>query len=179
MASMNLAVFSDQDDAEDAIAELERSGFNPKELSVVMKDSGQARAVAQDTGASVAEGMASGITTGGVLGGIAGLLIGIGAISIPGIGALLIAGPLASALGLTGAAASTVSGAVTGAVAGGVVGGLVGIGVPKETAQVYEDRIRDGGILLAVPTQEGKGDYIRSVLSSHDATDIQTVNVKD
>ncbi len=103
-------------------------------------------------------------------------MIGIGAIAIPGIGGLLIGGPLAAALGLTGAAAATVSGAVTGALAGGLVGGLVGLGVPEETAKVYENRIREGGVLIAVAAREGD-DEAHAVLEEHGADEIRNVMV--
>lgn len=178
MAKIDLALFSDREHAEAAIGELERSGFDPKQISIMMKDVDEAKVVAQQAGASVAEGTVSGATTGGVLGGIAGLLIGIGAITVPGIGSLLVAGPLAAALGLTGAAATTLSGAVTGALAGGVVGALVGLGVPKEIAQVYEDRLKSGGVLLAIPSSDVNSAQVLDVLKAHGADQIEMIDVK-
>ncbi len=177
MSKMNLGVFSSRLQAEEAIGELERAGYDPKGISVMMKDNSEAQEVAHNTGANVAGKTAAGATTGGVLGGIAGLLVGIGAISIPGVGALLIAGPVAAALGLTGAAATTVSGALTGALAGGIVGALVSIGVPEETAQVYEDRIKEGGVLVAIPTREGEGNKVREIMEAHGADQIQSISV--
>ena len=70
-----------------------------------------------------------------MVGGLAGLLIGIGAIAIPGIGVLLLSEPLSRMLGLTGAAAATVSGAGTGAIAGGVLGLLMGLDITERTGE--------------------------------------------
>lgn len=178
MAQVVLGVFAERDNAEDAINSLKGAGFKAEDISIVMKDKGEGRESLKDTGASVAEGAVSGATTGGVLGGLAGLLIGIGAITIPGIGAILIGGPLATALGLTGAAATTASGAVTGALAGGLVGALVGLGVPEEEARIYEERIRGGAILVAVPTNEENDNDARRILEETNANQIRTVTTK-
>ena len=67
---------------------------------------------------------------------------------LPGIGTLLVAGPLAAALGLTGVAATTVAGAMTGLAAGGIVGALANIGVSEEDAKLYEDLVRSGNVLV-------------------------------
>jgi len=169
MPGVTLGVFADRDDAESAINDLRDGGYNPRDISVITRDVTVAQSVAANTGANVTEGAVGGATTGGVLGGLAGLLIGIGAITIPGLGALLIGGPIAAALGLTGAAATTVSGAVTGALAGGLVGALVSLGVPEETARVYEDRIKEGAILLAVPSIDDTEGEARQIMEDHGA----------
>jgi hypothetical protein len=172
---MVLGVFSRRIDAEDAIRRLEDLGFNPKDISIVMKDQSASEEIASSTGANVADGVVGGATTGGVLGGLAGLLIGVGAITIPGVGGLLIAGPVATALGLTGAAASTVSGALTGALAGGLVGGLVGLGVPEEDAHIYEDRVKAGAILLVVPATSYNEDEVKDVLTDYSADQVRVI----
>lgn len=177
MARMVLGVFTRRDQAENAISKLEDSGFKTKDISVVMKDQAVAEDISHDTGASVAEGAASGATAGGVIGGLAGLLVGLGAITIPGLGAILIGGPIAAALGLTGAAATTVSGAMTGALAGGLVGVLVGLGIPEEDAKVYEERVKSGAILLAVPTTASTEDDAREILETYGADQVKSVGM--
>jgi hypothetical protein len=178
MSSTVLGVFGDRENAENAINELRGSGYDPKNISIVMKDESEGTVINNNTGASVATGAASGATTGGVIGALAGLLVGIGAIAVPGVGALLIGGPLAVALGLTGAAASTVTGAVTGALAGGLLGALMGMGVPEEDARIYEERVKGGGILIAVPARDGEGTEARDILESNGADQIRTVTNK-
>jgi hypothetical protein len=175
MAKMVLGVFADRINAEDAIMSLEDHGYNPKDISIIMKDRAASQEIANNTGASVAEGAVTGATAGGILGALAGLLVGIGAITIPGVGALFIAGPIATALGITGAAGATVSGALTGALAGGLVGGLMGLGVPEEDARLYEDRIRAGAILVAVPTVDLREEEVKSILDGFGAEQVRSV----
>lgn len=173
MTNTLLGVFSNRLNAEKAISELEAQGFNPKDISLIMKGHGF------PSGGSVAEGAATGVATGGVVGGLTGLLLGVGAISIPGIGALLIAGPLAAALGLTGIVATTVSGALTGALAGGLVGALVGLGIPEEEARTYESRIRGGGILVAVPVLLEEEAKVRRIFRDFGADMIRIISSSD
>ena len=103
--------------------------------------------------------------------------MGVGALAIPGIGALFIAGPIAAALGLTGVAATTVSGALSGAVAGGLVGGLVGLGFSHEDAELYERRIRSGDIMVAVTLRDELRDeeVVRDAFSKHGAQEVRTI----
>lgn len=175
---MILGVFSERNSAESALADLKDAGYNPKDISIVMKDKAEAAEVASNTGTNVAGGAATGAATGGVIGALAGLLVGVGAIAVPGVGALLIGGPLAAALGLTGAAASTVSGAVTGALAGGLLGALMGLGIPEEDARVYEQRVQAGGILVAIPTRTGESADAKDILETHGADQVRSVALK-
>ncbi len=172
---MVLGVFSKRIDAEDVIAKLENLGYDPKNLSIIMRDNTEAAKMARSTGTDVAGGAVSGATTGGLLGAIAGLLVGIGAIAIPGVGAILIGGPLVAALGLTGAAATTVSGAATGVLAGGLIGALVGLGVPEEDARYYEESIKEGGILVAVPARAGEEQEVMDIMRDFGANQIRAI----
>jgi hypothetical protein len=70
-------------------------------------------------GEKAVDGAMAGIT----LGGFTGLLIGLGAIAIPGVGPIVLAGAAATAL------VSTISGGAIGGVAGGLAGGLIGLGI--------------------------------------------------
>jgi hypothetical protein len=178
MADMVIGVFAERDDAEDAIDELKTAGYDPKDISIMMKNDRDSEDFADTTGTNVADGAVSGATTGGVIGAIAGLLVGVGAIAIPGLGAVLIGGPLAAALGLTGAAATTVTGAATGAVAGGLIGALVGLGVPEEDARVYEERLNEGAILIAVPVREERDTEARDVLEENGADRVRTLHME-
>ncbi len=86
------------------------------------------------------EGATAGATTGGIIGGALGLLAGIGALAIPGMGPFIAAGPLMAAL----------SGIGAGGTIGGIIGALAGLGIPEFEAKRYENRLKDGGILLSV-----------------------------
>jgi hypothetical protein len=176
MKQMVLGAFKDRQDAENAIDSLKGMGLDPKDISIMVKDAQEGKDMAASTGAHVMEGAASGAATGAAVGAVAGLLIGIGAIAIPGIGGLLVGGPLAAALGLSGTAATTASGAMTGALAGGLVGALVGLGVPEDDAKAYEQRINEGGVVLAVPVSEGSHD-VAGVLQDNHADQISKLNL--
>ncbi len=170
-----LGVFSDRGNAEEVISELEAQDYNPQDISFVMKDRVQAQDMSDDTGAGdVVGGAASGATTGAVVGGIGGFLAGT---VLPGLAGFLIGGPIGAALGLTGVAATTVSGATTGAVAGGLIGALTEVfDLSDDEAQVYEQRINEGGILVAVPVRKGDEDEVRSVMEEYEADNIKLVD---
>lgn len=173
MSKTLIGIFTQREDAEDAIKELEDSGYNPKDISIVMKDSRVASEISDSTGASTGEAAAGGAVTGAVIGGLAGL---VGAVLIPGVGAFFIGGPIASALGLTGAAAASVSGAATGAVAGGLLGALMGFGLTQDEAKVYERRINSGAILLAVPARSREEHEVDAILKEYHAEDIKVLD---
>ncbi len=177
MSQLIVGVFTDPDHAEMAVSELEKNDYNPKDISIIMKDRDEGKKMAARTGADVGAGTMSGATTGGVIGALAGLLVAAGV--VPGLGALFVAGPLISALGLTGAAATTLSGAATGAIAGGIVGLLGGLGIAGKDAAEYEESIRQGGIFVAVPTGKRDMGDARAILESHGAQKIRAFNTDD
>lgn len=176
-----IGVFDSKDNAESAIRCLKDASFNLKDLSVLMKESktspGQTKQEYIDSGKHLGNAAVTGLTTGAVVGGLAGLLIGLGTLIIPGTGGILVAGPLALSLGLTGAAAATASGAITGAVAGSLLGVLMELGVPKEKAQQYQQKVQQGAVLLAVPTADEREPEAREIMQDHFATDITAVKI--
>src|SRR5207247_3134906 len=89
-----VGLFETRDRAEQAIRELHERGFARDQISVAMRDQAESAALADDAGANdAAEAAGTGAIGGGILGGMAGLLIGIGALTVPGIGPVLAAGP--------------------------------------------------------------------------------------
>lgn len=135
-----VGVFETEQEASEAIKELQHRGVPKDAISILAKDERDVEAVTDETGTKAPEGVATGAATGGVLGGAAGLLAGIGALAIPGIGPILAAGPIAA----------TFAGAAVGAGAGGLVGGLIGLGIPEEEAKEYESYVNQGRILVLV-----------------------------
>jgi len=173
MTKTILGIFDERDHAESALSELKDDGFNPKDISIVMKDSEKMDVDGSDAGSDVAEGAVGGATTGAVVGGIAGFLAGT---VLPGLAGFLIGGPIGAALGLTGAAATTVSGAATGAVAGGLIGGLMGLGLSSDEAEHYQERVEQGAILLAVPIRDKEESRVKDIFDANNASDIKTVD---
>lgn len=173
MTNLLIGTFSNRNDAETAVNELESLGLNAKDVSLILKEADESKSIVE--GGEIDSTVATGATTGVILGGIAGLLLGIGAIALPGIGGVLVAGPIATALGMSTATAATISGAITGGAAGGLVGGLVGLGIPEEEATDYEERVKAGGIFIAVPATFGEGTTAKNILEKNHAEQIRII----
>lgn len=150
-----VGVFSTRRDAEHALNELHSSGFPMNKVSVIARDADKQDDIAgvdvsDRVGNKADEGAATGALTGGVLGGATGLLVGLGALAIPGVGPVLLAGEVATAL------ATTLAGGAIGAAAGSLVGALVGLGIPEEQARVYNERVSRGEYLVIVDGNESE-----------------------
>ena len=141
-----IGVLPTQVAAEAAAAQLQADGFASHDISVLFPDQRATKEFAHEKHTKAPEGAATGAGAGGVLGGTLGLLAGIGALAIPGLGPFIAAGPIMAAL----------SGAAAGAAAGGLTGTLVGLGIPEYEAKIYEGKLRQGNILLAVHTEDGE-----------------------
>src|SRR6185436_4266118 len=121
MATAVFGIVKNMAQAEDVVRQLKRAGFSDQDVSVLMADKTGTRDFAHEHKTKAPEGATAGAGTGGVLGGTLGLLAGIGALSIPGLGPFIAAGPIMAAL----------SGAAVGAAVGGVTGALIGMGIPE------------------------------------------------
>jgi hypothetical protein len=134
-------IYPDSTSFEGALEALRAAGFRSSDISAILPNRAQtAKDLAHEINTKAPEGIAAGVGAGAALGGVLGWLVGIGALTIPGVGPLLAAGPVVAALAGAGAAGAT----------GGLVGGLVGAGIPEVEAKRYAGRIRDGGYLLSV-----------------------------
>lgn len=169
---MTLATFSSRKDAEEAINELHRKlKIDLEDISYVYRnrDSEQMEVNASEISSDTpAEGAKKGAAIGGALGAIGGIAAFAGAVPI--VGPIFAAGPLMTALGITGAAGGAAAGAVTGGAAGGLIGALGAWGVDKPRTQEYNDSVMAGNILLAVHSEDDI--RISEILSDHGAKDI-------
>ena len=142
MAETNAAVgiYETHSQAEAAVKELQRSGVDMKKLSIVGKDYHTEEQVVgyYNTG----DRMKYWGKLGAFWGGIWGMLFGAGAFAIPGIGPVLVAGPLVA----------WIVGALEGAVVVGGLGaigaGLFSIGIPKDSVVKYETAIGSDKFLV-------------------------------
>lgn len=157
-----VGVFDESDRARDAIQALKDSGFAASDISILMKDHGQAREMAEDTGTRAGEGAVTGAVGGGILGGLAGWLVGIGALTIPGVGPVIAAGAFGTAL----------AGAGMGAGMGAIAGALIGMGIPTEEAEWYEGEVQRGRTLITVKAGDRYAEA-HSILSHQGAYDIE------
>jgi hypothetical protein len=169
-----VALYDDFNDANAAIRDLVDNGFSRDEISLMASDpdneySRYIGTTGEEVESGAAQGAGVGAGIGAVVGGLGGLLIGLGALTIPGIGPIVAAGPLSAALtGLAGAGAGAVAGGVT----GGLIGALVDMGIPEETAQYYAEGVRRGGHLVSVRTADHMSDRAVDLLNRHNPVDI-------
>lgn len=144
---MVTAMFRDRINAERAFDWLHAHGYPDSEINVLMSDKTRATYYAAPETGKISSGTKAeqGMGIGGAIGTITGAALAavamIGAnIAIPGLGGLIIAGPLAGALAGGGA----------GALAGGIIGALVGWGIPEDNARAYQEALRSGGVVIGV-----------------------------
>ncbi len=135
-----IAVYENHTGAENAVKELQRSGFDMKKLSVVGKDFHTDEQVVGYYNAG--DRMKYWGKMGAFWGGLWGILFGAAFFWVPGVGPLLIGGPLVA----------WVVGALEGAVVVGglsaVGAGLYSIGIPKNSVLEYETAIKADKFLL-------------------------------
>jgi hypothetical protein len=143
MAGKNTAVFGiyrNRLDVEQAVDALRAQGFRSTDISVLFPENEGTKDFAHEKATKAPEGTATGAGAGAVVGGTLGWLAGIGALAIPGVGPLIAAGPIVAAL----------TGVGVGGAIGGISGALIGMGIPEYEAKRYEGRVKEGGILLSV-----------------------------
>jgi hypothetical protein len=130
-----VAIYNTHTEAERAIIELQRSGFDIKKLSIVGKEYHSEEHVVGYYNAG--DRMRYWGEMGAFWGGIWGMLFGAAFFAIPGFGPVLMAGPLVA----------WVIGALEGAIVVGglstIGAGLFSIGIPKDSVLKYEAAIAE------------------------------------
>src|SRR6266446_9036961 len=125
---------------------LKAAGFRSTDVSVLMPENIGTKDFIHKKDTKAPEGATAGGFSGGVVGGVVGWLVGAGALAIPGLGPFIAAGPIVAAL----------AGAGAGGAIGGLTGALIGMGIPEYEAKRYEGRVKDGGILLSVHSDDSQ-----------------------
>ncbi|MBC8167980.1 MAG: hypothetical protein H7Y20_19185 [Bryobacteraceae bacterium] len=170
-----LATYTNAANAELAIQALNAVGIGKEDISVLALDSTTKGELAGSEVGKASDDAATGAWQGAKLGLVGGLLVGVAAMAIPGLGALLAVGPLAASLGLTGVAGTAVTGAGIGTAVGGIgalVGSLMKMGVPKEHAEAVDADLKGGGVLLSV--KEGTNSEVLNALQKGSPTRVVT-----
>lgn len=146
---MVVGAFETRDMAARAVDELIAQGFAPGSVSVLGRH-GEIADVTPEN--ETATSVVTGASVGASLGALGSILIGAATLAVPGIGPLLVLGPLSLAL--------------TGAVAGGLIGYLSSQGVPEAEAAHYAERVRAGAYLVAVDAPPGEDARARTALAA-------------
>ena len=137
-----VVILSTHAEAENAVKELQQSGFDMKKLSIVGRDYYTEEHVVGYYNAG--DRMSFWGKGGAFWGGLWGVLFGSAFFLVPGIGPVLVAGPLVSAIvaGLEGAM-----------VVGGMSAlgaGLYSIGIPRDSVLKYETAIKNERFIIVV-----------------------------
>jgi uncharacterized membrane protein len=161
-----VAVFDHHNQAEAAIKELQRAGIDIKTLSIVGRDYHTEENVVGYYNAG--DRMKYWGKMGAFWGGIWGLLFGSAFFWVPGLGPLVVAGPLAS----------WIVGALEGAaVVGGLSAlgaGLYSIGIPKDSILSYEAAIKSDKFLVVA---HGAPDDVRKAKEILEGTSPERTDV--
>ena len=135
-----VAIYETHAQAEETVKELQRSGYDMKKLSIVGKDYHTDEQVIGYYNAG--DRMKYWGKLGAFWGGLWGMLFGAAFFAIPGIGPILVAGPLVA----------WIVGALEGAVVVGglsaIGAGLYSIGIPKNSVVEYESALKSDKFLL-------------------------------
>ena len=171
MSETNAAVgiYSTHLQAEAAVKELQRSGVDMKKLSIVGKDYHTEEQVVgyYNTG----ERMKYWGKLGAFWGGLWGMLFGAAAFAIPGVGAVLVAGPLVA--WIVGALESAV---VMGGL--GVIGaGLFSIGIPKDSVVKYETAIGSDKFLVVAHGTSDEVAKAKDIMHTTQAMEVEVHHV--
>jgi hypothetical protein len=159
-----VAIYDRHEQAEEAIKQLQKSGFDMRKLSIIAKGyETEDRVVGYyNTG----DRMKHWGKFGAFWGGIWGLLVGAAFFMIPGVGPVLFAGPLVAAI------ISALEGAV---VVGGmsVIGAaLYSMGIPKNSVIRYESALKADKFLVVAHGAEEEVQKARDILKTTNASEV-------
>lgn len=159
-----VAVYANHSDAEAAIKELQRSGVDLKRLSIVGKDY---HTEEQVTGYyNVGDRVRYWGKLGAFWGGLWGFLLGSAFFWIPGLGPVVVGGPIVS----------WIVGALEGAaVYGGLSAlgaALYSIGIPKDSILQYETALRSDKFVVIVHGSGEEGTRAKDILRQTKATSV-------
>jgi hypothetical protein len=166
MATTITRLYNSHAEAREVVRNLEAAGIPHNSISIVASNADNWYSPNDRTAPSTypdrdldgkddrAEAAGTGAGVGATVGTTAGVLTGLGIIAIPGLGPLVAAGWLATAL--TGLAA--------GAATGGIVGALTQAGVSSDEAEVYAESLRRGGAVVSVQVDEADRSRVQALL---------------
>lgn len=136
-------LFSNREQAINAIDSLKKLGFMDSQIGILSRDRNENNELI-DYDNDGPYGAAIGSVSGTILGGLVGLLIGTGALIIPGVGPVIAGGVLAETLGIAAL------GSAAGAAAGAILGTLADLGLSEDEARYFESGFKTGSILVTV-----------------------------
>jgi hypothetical protein len=159
-----VGVFKTHNEAADAVKELNKGGFPMRKVSIIGKELQEIEDVkGYYTWKDQAK---AGAGIGAFWGSLFGILVGVGFLTIPGIGPLFVAGSLAGIL-LGGA-----EGALVGSIGGGLFGSLLGLGINKAKVIKYQEHIAAGKYLVIAHGSVEEVEKARQILKGAEIVEI-------
>jgi len=154
--SVAVATYKSHEEAAAALSTLQQSGFDMKQISIVGHNHHNDKELVgcYDTG----DRMSYWGQVGAVWGGIWGMLIGSAFFLIPGIGPLLVAGPLVSCI------VGALEGAVVVGVASALGAGLYSMGIPQDSIAKYEAALKAGKYIVIAQSSFQEAARIRDII---------------
>jgi hypothetical protein len=159
-----IAVYQDHSAAEDAVKELQKSGFDLTKLSIVGRDYHTDEQVVGYYNAG--DRMKYWGKQGAFWGGFWGLLFGAAFFWVPAIGPVLVGGPLVT---------SIIAGLEDAVVVGGlsaIGAGLFSLGIPKDSIVTYETAIKAGEYLVVAYGTSDEAAKAKSILNTLKPSDL-------
>ena len=153
-----VAVYDTHAAADDAVKELQKAGFDMKKLSVVGKDYHTDEQVVGYYNAG--ERMKHWGKLGAFWGGLWGLLFGAAFFWVPGIGPVLVGGPLVAWI------VAALEGAVVVGGLSAIGAGLYSLGIPKDSIVMYETAIKAGNYVVVAHGTADEVAKARDILST-------------
>ncbi|PES04592.1 hypothetical protein CN345_11360 [Bacillus thuringiensis] len=153
----SICIFRTECVAVQAIEALQHKEYPLSHISVIAQQEEQIENMEQQLGAEITALSASVVkdqaATGSVLGAVAGGMTGAVLAALSGIGLILAAGPIATALGS----------------AGSLIGAMIGLQDIEESIQPYLAEIQKGHILLRIEATKGKRQEVGHLFSKYGA----------
>lgn len=159
-----VGVYKTFDEARYAIDSLEAAKYPPAQVSLVTHNVREEAPVEELQYGDKAEANA---TRGAGLGGLVGALLGAPLLTIPGLGVVVAAGPIGTAL--------------AGAIVGGLLGGFSGWGIHEDHAREYEVHVQQGDWLVVADGDPGEVAAAQAILEATNAerVDLHARNSSD
>ena len=159
-----VGVFETHTEAEAVIKELQTSGFDVKQLSIVGKDYHTEEQVVGYYNAG--DRVKYWGKLGAFWGGIWGLLVGTAFFFVPGVGPVLVAGPVIAWI------VSALEGAVVVGGLSAIGAGLYSVGIPKDSVLQLDTALKAGKFLVVAHGSASEVAKAREVLSTRGASDL-------
>jgi len=127
-----VGVYASFEKAKDAVQVLEKHDFSSDHVSLVTRS--VEKEVPEEEVLQRGDRTEEKALRGAGYGGLLGALVATPLLAIPGVGPVLLAGPIAAGM--------------TGAIVGGFLGAMSGWGVPQDRIQQYEHVVQEGNLLV-------------------------------